>query len=101
MERMKKQQAAAWVKKRKADKIAAEKKRRRLQVIKCNAWKYGIAFVVFVYITWLIWAVVQVRIEVYPELGRCLIPKGNWFYNKYNNLKWIDCDVPKKEDPPS
>ncbi len=99
MERMKKQQAAAWVKKRKADKIAAEKKRRRLEIIKCNAWKYGIGVVVSIYLAWLVWAVVQVRIDVYPELGRCLIPKGNWLYNKYNNLKWVDCEVPTREDP--
>jgi len=36
---------------------------------------------------------VQVRIEVEPELGRCLIPKGNAVYDWYNNLKWIDCEV--------
>ena len=93
MERMKKQQAQAWVVKRARDKIAAEKKRRRIEHIKCNAWKYGIATVVSLYLIWLVWAVVQVRIEVEPELGRCLIPKGNAVYDWYNNLKWIDCEI--------
>lgn len=93
MEKMKKEQAVAWAKKRKDDKIAAQKRRRRIEHLKCHAWKYGIATVVSLYLIWLVWAVVQVRIDVYPELGRCLIPKGNAVYNWYNNLKWIDCEI--------
>ena len=93
MEKMKKEQSIAWAKKRVTDKIAAAKKRRRIEHIKCNAWKYGIATIVSVYLLWLVWAVVQVRIDVYPELGQCLIPKGNAIYDWYNNLKWIDCEI--------
>ena len=93
MEKMKKEQAIAWAKKRKADKIAADKKRKRIQKIKCEAWKYGIALVVIAYLIWLVWAVVQVRIDVYPELGRCLVPKGNAVYDWYNNLIWVDCEI--------
>jgi hypothetical protein len=93
MEKMKKEQTIAWAKKRVQDKIAAERKRRRIEHIRCNAWKYGIATVVTLYLTWLIWAVVQVRIDVNPELGRCLIPKGSAIYDWYNNLKWIDCEI--------
>jgi hypothetical protein len=93
MEKMKKEQSIAWAKKRVTDKMAAAKKRRRIEHIKCNAWKYGIATVVSLYLIWLVWAVVQVRIEVEPELGRCLIPKGSAVYNWYNNLKWVDCEI--------
>ena len=93
MEKMKKEQAVALEKKMKADRIAAAKKLKRINHIKCNAWKYGLSLLFITYMTWLIWAVVQVRIEVYPELGRCLIPKGIWPYQHYNNLKWIDCEV--------
>lgn len=93
MEKMKRQQATAVAKKRVLDRIAATKKRKRIEHIKCNAWKYGIGTVVIFYIIWLIWAVVQVRIDVNPELGRCLIPKGSAIYDWYNNLKWIDCEI--------
>jgi uncharacterized ion transporter superfamily protein YfcC len=93
MEKMKKEQAIAWAKKRKDDKIALQKKQKRIEHIKCHAWKYGITTVVCLYLIWLVWAVVQVRIDVYPELGRCLVPKGNAVYDWYNNLKWIDCEV--------
>ena len=93
MEKMKRQQATAVAKKRVLDRIAATKKRKRIEHIKCNAWKYGIGTVVIFYIIWLIWAVVQVRIDVNPELGRCLIPKGSVIYDWYNNLKWIDCEI--------
>jgi hypothetical protein len=93
MEKMKKEQSLAWAKKRVKDKMAATRKRRRIEHIKCNAWKYGIATVISLYLIWLVWAVVQIRIEVEPELGRCLVPKGNAVYNWYNNLKWIDCEI--------
>jgi hypothetical protein len=93
MEKMKKEQSIAWAKKRVQDRIAAQKKRRRIENIKCNAWKYGTAIVVSLYLIWLVWAVVQVRIDVYPELGRCLIPKGSAIYDWYHNLKWIDCEL--------
>lgn len=97
MERMKKEQAVAWAKKRERDRIAAIKKRKRIQHIKCEAWKYGTAFVVSVYMIWLIWAIVQIRIENHPELGVCLLPKGTWPYQYYNNLKWIDCEQNLKD----
>ena len=95
MEQMKKQQAVAWTKKREADRIAAIKKRKRINHIRCNAWKYGLTAFFFIYMTWLIWAVVQIRIENNPELGKCLIPKGTWPYEQYNNLKWVDCEIRK------
>lgn len=98
MEKMKKQQAIAWVKKREADRIAAKKKRSRIEKIRCEAWKYGVTITFILYLIWLIWSVVQIRIENQPELGRCLIPKGTWPYQHYNNLKWVDCEIPKPTD---
>jgi len=98
MDKMKKQQSVAWAKKRAADKIASTKRYRRLQRIKCEAWKYGLVSAFMIYMIWVVWAVVQIRIEHYPELGRCLIPKGTWPYEHYNNLKWVDCEkIEKKE----
>jgi hypothetical protein len=92
MERIQKEQAIALTLKRERDAIAAKKRRRRIEHIKCNAYKYGIAIVCTVYAIWLGWAVVQIRIDNNPELGQCLIPKGTWPYEHYNNLKWIDCE---------
>lgn len=76
-----------------AERRAREAKRRRIEHIRCNIWRYGVSTLFIVYIGWLIWAVVQIRIETYPELGRCLLPKGTLFYEQYNNLKWIDCEI--------
>jgi hypothetical protein len=94
MERMKKEQSIAWTRKRESDKIAAQKKLRRINKIKREIWKYALIAVTSIYLMWLIWAIVQVRIEVNPELGKCLIPKGTWPYQHYNNLKWVDCEIP-------
>ena len=98
MEKMKKQQAIAWVKKREADRIAAIKKEKRLKHIRCNAYKYGIVLVLILYFILLVWSVLQIRMTEKPELGSCLIPKGQWTYKHYNNLKWVDCDIRKPKD---
>jgi hypothetical protein len=93
MEIVGKEQAILITQEMQRDRAAAILKRRRINHIKCNAWKYGIAATFVVYIAWLAWAVVQVRIEHSPELGRCLLPKGSPVYNWYNNLKWVDCEI--------
>ena len=93
MEVVGKEQAILIAQEMQRDRAAAILKRRRINHIKCEAWKYGIAATFAIYITWLIWAVVQIRIEHSPELGRCLLPKGSPVYNWYNNLKWVDCEI--------
>jgi len=100
MEKMKEQQSIAIVAKMKKDRIDAARKRKRINKIRCEAWKYGLTVFSVLYFSWLIWAVVEVRKEVYPELGVCLIPKGTWPYKYYNNLKWIDCE-PRQINPQS
>jgi hypothetical protein len=71
----------------------ARLQRKRMKKIKYRAYCWGITVVATLYICWLVWAVVQVRIEHSPELGRCLLPKDSPVYNWYNNLKWIDCEI--------
>ena len=92
MEIVGKEQAILIAKEMQRDRESYIVRRRRLNHIKCEAWKYGIAVTFILYSIWLAWAVVQVRIEARPELGRCLLPKGTWPYEYYNNLKWVDCD---------
>ena len=77
------------------ERLAREKKLRRINHIKCNIWRYSITTIFLIYVIWLAWAIVQIRIENKPELGRCLLPKGTWGYAYYQNLKWIDCEIPK------
>lgn len=68
--------------------------RKKLQY-KIACW--SISAFVMLYFIWLIWAIVQIRIENHPELGRCLLPKGQWPYEHYNNLKWVDCEIRSKD----
>ena len=93
MVKMQEQQTIAIGKKMQEERIAAARKRNRLNKIRCEAWKYGVTVFFMIYIFWLVWAVVELRIEHSPELGRCLIPKGSWLYDRYNNLKGIDCEI--------
>ena len=69
-------------------KIKARRKKRLQYKIMC----WSMSSLAILYFIWLVWAIVQVRIENSPELGRCLIPKGTWPYQHYNNLKWVDCE---------
>ena len=69
-------------------KIKARRKKRLQYKIMC----WSMSSLAILYFIWLVWEIVQVRIENSPELGRCLIPKGTWPYQHYNNLKWIDCE---------
>jgi len=93
MKKVGKEQSGAIAAQMERNRLAAEIKRRRINHLRCNIWKYSVAIIGTVYIIWLIWAVVQIRIDARPDLGRCLIPKGMWLYEHYNNLKWIDCEI--------
>lgn len=76
---------------REQNKIRARQKKRLRYRILCAS----ITVITMCYLIWLIWAVVQIRIENSPELGRCFIPKGTWLYNSYNSLVWVDCEPVK------
>jgi hypothetical protein len=70
----------------------ARRRRKRIQY-KIMCW--SISLLGIVYVVWLMWAIVQIRIDNNPEMGTCLIPKGTWPYEHYNNLKWVDCEPNK------
>jgi hypothetical protein len=93
MEVVGKEQAVAIGIEMRRNAETARRKRKQMKKIKHRAYCWGITVVATLYICWLVWAVVQIRIEAQPELGRCLLPKGTWFYEKYNNLKWINCEI--------
>ena len=96
MEKMQRNQTRAIGHKMTQDRITAAQRRRKLEYISGEAWKYGLTVFFTLFVCWMIWAVVQVRMEVHPELGSCVIPKGQWPYELYNNLKWVDCELREK-----
>ena len=87
-----KEQAGAIQMEMKRNREQAKIKARRNKIIKYRILCWSCSSIAIIYVCWLIWAVVQVRIENNPELGVCLIPKGTWPYKHYNNLKWVDCE---------
>ena len=93
MKKVGKEQAGAIALEMARERKIAERKLKRKEYIRCHAWKYGIITTFLIYTIWLVWAIVQIRIDVYPELGRCLLPKGTWPYDHYQNLIWIDCEI--------
>jgi hypothetical protein len=88
-----KEQSVAIAAEMKRERERARQKAKRNKRIKYRILCWSSSSIAVLYIGWLIWAIVQIRIEHEPELGRCLIPKGSYGYNWYNNLKWFDCEI--------
>ena len=73
-----------------AERREIQARRRKRIRYKIMCWSMSSLAVLFLF--WMFWAIVQIRIDQRPELGVCLIPKGQWPYQHYNNLKWVDCE---------
>jgi len=87
-----KEQAGAIALQMQREAIAKRKKFKKIRAIKYRIACWTLTTIGMLYLIWLIWATVQIRIEHRPELGTCLLPKGAPFYENYNNLKWVDCE---------
>lgn len=70
---------------------------RKRKILKYRITCWTITSIVILYLIWLIWSIVQIRMEYQPELGSCVIPKGTWPYEHYNNLKWVNCELTKNQ----
>lgn len=92
MERIKQEQTVAIKIKREKDAIAASKKRKRIARAKHLACRWAIAVIGVLYFAVLFWSVVEIRKTEKPELGTCWVPRGQWPYKHYSNLKWVDCE---------
>jgi hypothetical protein len=90
-----KEQAGAVAMEMQQNAIRAKRKARKNKILKYRITCWSITTIVILYFIWLTWSIVQIRIDYNPELGRCLIPKGTWPYQYYNNLKWVECEIPK------
>lgn len=91
-----KEQSIAIAVEMKREREIARQKARRNKKIKYRIMCWSSSSLAIFYVCWLLWAIVQIRIENSPELGRCLIPKGTWPYQHYNNLKWVDCSIDRR-----
>ena len=71
MEIVGKEQAVLIAEEMQRDREIAIVRRRRINHIKCEAWKYGLTLFFIWFISFMAWFVVQVRMEMRPELGSC------------------------------
>jgi len=90
-----KEQAGAVAIEMRANEQRARQQARRRKRIQYKILCWSLSSLAVLYIVWLVWAVVQIRIEQYPDLGVCLLPKGAPLYKQYNNLKWVECEPNK------
>ena len=92
MQKVGKEQAGAIAEEMKREREQRKIAARKRKIFRYRLTCYGLTSIIILYFVWLFWAIVQIRVENRPELGVCLIPKGTWPYQHYNNLKWVDCD---------
>ena len=92
MKKVGKEQAGAIAIEMKREREIARIKARKKKLFRYRLTCWSLTSILILYFVWLLWAIVQIRVENRPDLGVCLIPKGTWPYQHYNNLKWVDCD---------
>ena len=52
----------------------------------------GITIITGVFVVmYMFMLIIDGRIERYPDLGNCPMPKGTWVYNKWTNTIWATC----------
>ena len=92
MKKIQAEQTIAIRIKRENDRIAAIRRMARIQRIKNRAWRWGLSIFAILYVVTLMWSVIELRKTERPELGTCWVPKGQWPYDYYSRLKWVDCE---------
>jgi uncharacterized membrane protein (DUF106 family) len=92
MKQVGKEQKTAIAEHMQRSRTAALRRSRRLLKIRTTAATVVGWLILVIYLVWVIWAVVQIRIEREPDLGVCVLPKGSLLYKQYNNLVWVDCE---------
>ena len=69
-----------------AKRRAAEKRHRTEQLI------IGILILTTIFVVFYMFSVIiHNRIERWPDLGNCSVPKGTWLYDKWTNTVWSTC----------
>lgn len=92
MKRVGREQAGAIQIQMRRNEEMAKRRARRRKKTQYRIMCVSITVTATVYLIWLVWSVVQIRIANHPELGVCLLPKGTPLYQQYNRLIWVDCE---------
>lgn len=92
MKKIQAEQAIAIRIKKENDRRAAIRRMARMERIKSRSWKWGLSIFAILYLVLLMWSVIELRKTERPELGTCWVPKGQWPYEHYSRLKWVDCE---------
>ena len=75
-------------------KKAADRRRVMKQLWHDAHWALVVVTIVCMF-SGSMYLIVHDRMEQYPELGSCFIPRGSPGYDFYSRLRWVDCTIPK------
>jgi hypothetical protein len=76
---------------RRHDLAEARRRRRRRELTVKAALGLGILITIFV-VSFMFMKIIQGRVERYPELGNCAVPKGSWMYKQWTKTVWSTCE---------
>jgi hypothetical protein len=92
MKVMGKEQKVAIANQMRRNEIENRRKQARKKKLTYQA-VVGVSILVLIFsVFYLFMLVIDKRIERYPELGTCAIPKGTWLYKKWTKTVWAECD---------
>ena len=92
MKVMGKEQKVAIANQMRKDEIERRRKQARKRKVTYQA-VVGSSILIGVFlVAYMFMLVIDGRIQKYPELGNCIVPKGSYLYNKWTNLEWATCE---------
>lgn len=72
---------------------AADARRRKLRQKEATEQAIiGATIIISIFVLFYMFAVIiDMRIDRYPDLGNCAVPRGSWVYERWTNTIWSNC----------
>ncbi len=74
------------------NQAAADRRRKRRQKEATEQAIIGAVLIISIFLLFYMFAVIiDMRMNRYPDLGNCAVPKGSWVYEKWTSTVWSNC----------
>jgi hypothetical protein len=71
----------------------AQLRKKKLREVWDNAFWVITVITIIIFFCLMMYLIILDRIEQYPELGTCFIPRGSPGFSWWSSLRWINCNV--------
>lgn len=74
------------------NQAAADRRRKRRQKEATEQAIIGAILIISIFLLFYMFAVIiDMRMDRYPDLGNCAVPRGSWVYEKWTSTVWSNC----------